>query len=120
MAFSEHTLQRLRNYLEKKGLGFEEKYMFSGVCLMVDDKMLVATHVDKNTGEDMLMCRVGPAAYEEALAREGVTEMQFNGRNMKGYIYVSGSWFHEDADLHYWLDLCLAYNPLARASKKKK
>jgi len=120
MAFSEHTLQRLRHYLKKQGLAFEEKYMFSGVCLMVDDKMLVATHVDKNTGEDMLMCRVGPDAYKEALEREGVTGMQFNGRSMKGYVYVSGPWFQEDADLYFWLDRCLAYNPMAKASKKKK
>ena len=39
---------------------------------------------------------------------------------MRGYIFVTPEGFDTDDDLSYWLDLCLAFNPLAKASKPKK
>lgn len=46
--------------------------------------------------------------------------MDFTGRPMKGYIFVTPDGFDSDENLSYWIDLCLLYNPLAKASKKKK
>jgi hypothetical protein len=46
--------------------------------------------------------------------------MDFTGRPMKGYIFVTPDGLDSDKSLSYWLDLCLAFNPLAKASKKKK
>jgi len=39
---------------------------------------------------------------------------------MKGYIFVTQDGFKSAKDLHYWLQLCLDFNPLAKASKKRK
>lgn len=39
---------------------------------------------------------------------------------MKGYIYVTSAGFDTENELSYWIDLCLDFNPLAKASKPKK
>ena len=46
--------------------------------------------------------------------------MDFTGKPMKGYIFVAAEGFDLDADLEYWIQLCLDFNPLAKSSKKKK
>ena len=46
--------------------------------------------------------------------------MNFTGRPMKGYIFVEPNGYDLDQDLEFWIDLCIAFNPLAKASKKSK
>jgi len=46
--------------------------------------------------------------------------MDFTGRPMKGYVFITPDGFDLDIDLEYWLQLCLDFNPLAKRSKKKK
>ena len=45
--------------------------------------------------------------------------MDFTGRVMKGYIYVTPEGFDTEDDLEYGVQLCLNYNPVAKASKPK-
>lgn len=45
--------------------------------------------------------------------------MDFTGKRMKGFVYVDESGFNSQKDLAFWVDLCLEFNPLAKASKKK-
>lgn len=65
------------------------------------------------------MARIGPDAYEQEINNEVCLPMDFTGRPMKGYIYITPEGFDFDDDLERWIDLCLAFNPLAKASKKK-
>ena len=118
MAFNEKTAQRIREILLSKGADFTEKKMFSGICFMVDNKMCCGTHIDKKTEEEYLLCRIGEKAYEKALEIDNVIPMDFTGRSMKGYIFVVGEGIKSKKDLSYWLQLCLDFNPLAKASKK--
>lgn len=120
MAFNEDTAQRIRGFFQMKDADFYEKKMFSGVCFMVDDKMCCATHIDKISGEDFLLCRIGDAAYEAALLKDHVIPMEFTGKPMKGYVFVTENGFKTVKDLNYWLQLCLDFNPLAKASKGRK
>ncbi|MFT7435885.1 MAG: hypothetical protein ACI8UX_001684 [Psychromonas sp.] len=46
--------------------------------------------------------------------------MDFTGRPMKGYVFVTPHGFDADEDLSFWMEQCLLFNPLAKASKKKK
>ncbi len=46
--------------------------------------------------------------------------MDFTGRSIKGYVFVTPEGFDMEEDLDYWLQLCLDFNPLAKASKKRK
>ena len=120
MAYDEYMADRVRNYLTEQNQNFYEKKMMGGLCFMVNDKMFCGVHYDKKKESDLLMARVGPEAYEEALNKKGSLLMDFTGRPMKGFVFVKPEGFDLDKDLYYWLNLCLDYNPLAKASKKKK
>ncbi|HQK97463.1 MAG TPA: TfoX/Sxy family protein, partial [Bacteroidia bacterium] len=119
MPFNETTAQRIREFFLKNNTDFYEKKMFSGLCFMVDDKMCCGTHIDKETGEDFLLCRIGEDAYQSALEMDNVIPMEFTGKPMKGYVFVLERGHSRAKDLDYWLGLCLKFNPLAKTSKKK-
>lgn len=114
MAFSELLADRIRQVFREKKVAFIEKKMMGGLCFMVDSKMCVGIVKDE------LMARIGTDVYEDALQKEGVKEMNFTGRTMKGYVFVEPEAIDLDDDLEYWLQLALDFNPLAKASKKKK
>lgn len=119
MAYDENTAQRIREFFQQKSVDFYEKNMFSGICFMVDDKMCCGTHIDKNTNEDFLLCRIGDQAYTDAIERENVIPMEFTGKPMKDYVFVTENGHKSAKDLAYWLQLCVEFNPLAKSSKKK-
>lgn len=119
MPFQEETLNRIRTILHDKNVPFEEKTMFAGVCIMVNDKMCCGTHVDKKSGENMLLCRVGELVGDTVLDEPHVLPMNFTGKTMKGYVFVTEEGFRKDKDLYRWLQLCLDFNPLAKSSKKR-
>ena len=45
--------------------------------------------------------------------------MNFTGRLIKGMVFVESFGIDVQEDLEYWIELCLAFNPLAKSSKKK-
>lgn len=114
MAYDEHLADRLRSYFRTKKVPFEEKKMMGGLCFMIDNKMSVGVH------HDHLMARIGPEVYDQALAKTSCRPMDFTGRPMKGFVFVDAEGIDMEDDLAYWLQLCLDFNPLAKASKKKK
>lgn len=84
-----------------------------GLCYMVDDKMCFGIV------KDQLMARIGPEAYHNALMEDGVNEMNFTGRSMKGFVFIDPSAIDHDEQLEKWILMCLDYNPKAQRSKKK-
>ena len=113
MAYDEHLADRIRRIMKEKKVRFEEKKMMGGLCFMVKEKMCVGIDDVK------LMARVGPDVYEQALKKKGCREMDFTGRPMKGFVFVEPKGIDLDADLAYWVQLCLDYNPKAKSSRKK-
>jgi len=120
MAYDEFLADRLRRVFQQAKVSFYEKNMFGGLCFMVDEKMCCGIHYDKKKQTDLLMARIGEEASEAAMQREGCHPMDFTGRPMKGYVFVTPDGFDSEDDLSYWVGLCLAFNPRARASKKRK
>ena len=120
MAYDELLADRIRCFFDDQGVAFEDKKMMGGLCFMVDSKMCCGTHTDKKTGDDLLMARIGEEAYPTALDSPHCMPMDFTGRPMKGFVFIESLGFTKDKDLHHWLQLCLDFNPLAKASKKKK
>ncbi|MFK8101444.1 MAG: TfoX/Sxy family protein [Saprospiraceae bacterium] len=120
MAYDELLGDRIRAIFQEKRANFYEKKMFSGLCFMVEDKMCCGIHFDKKKHTDLLMARIGETASEVAMQREGCHPMDFTGRPMKGYVFVTPDGFDTEEDLTYWIQLCLDFNPLAKASKKRK
>lgn len=119
MAYDEFLADRARLLLKEKSVSYLEKKMMGGLCFMVDDKMCFGMHIDKGTNTSLLMARVGLDQYEKALAKKHCTEMNFTGRTMKGYVFISEDGFDMEEDLNYWIQLCLNFNPQAKSSKKK-
>lgn len=111
----EITALRIADFLTLKGIAFEEKKMFGGVCFLVDDKMLAGANRDAK-----LLVRIDPLEEEQLLQREGISLMEQTGRSMHGFLYVEPEAFDSDEDLTFWLEKCLEYNPKAKSSKKKK
>ena len=113
MPFDEKLNDRIREaiaHLPK----VEEKLMFGGTCYMLNGKMCMGVLKDE------MMCRINPDVYEDALQRDGCREMDFTGRPMKGYVFVSNEGMKTKKDFDYWIKLCLEFNSKAKSSKKKK
>jgi TfoX/Sxy family transcriptional regulator of competence genes len=113
MAYNEKLADRIRERLsEVRKVG--EKEMMGGLTFMVNDKMCVGIF------RDQLMCRINPAEQETALERTGAKLMEFNGRQMKGYVLIDDTGIKSKKDFDYWIGLALAFNKDAKSSKKKK
>ena len=113
MAFSEKLSDRIREAIADLP-NVEEKYMFGGVCYMLNDKMCVGVVKDE------MMCRIDPDLYEQALERKGCREMVFTHRPMKGYVFVSDEGMKTKKEFDYWISLCIEFNARAKPAKKKK
>lgn len=120
MAYDEYLADRIRNLLREKNQHFSELKMMGGLCFKVDDKMLCGIHIDKKYGDSLLMARIGEEAYQIELTKDECLPMDFTGRPMKGYVFVTPDGFDSDNNLSYWIDLCLTFNPLAKSSRRKK
>ena len=114
MAYDEFLTDRIRKAFKEHHTSFEEKKMMGGICFLVDGKMCAGVVKDK------LMARIDPEIYDEALSKKGCVEMDFTRKPMKGFVFIEPEGTDMDADLDYWVKLCLAFNPKAKASKKKK
>ncbi len=120
MAYNEFLADRIHQLLKEKKANYFTRNMMGGLCFMVDDKMCCGIHYDKKKETDLLMARIGEVAYAEAIQKEGCHPMDFTGKPMRGYVFVTPDGFDLDADLEYWIQLCLDFNPLAKRTKKRK
>ena len=114
MAYDESLERRIRQFFDAKRVKHEAKRMMGGLCFMVQGKMCVG--VEKNR----LMARIGPDAYEDALTRKGCRPMDFTGRPMRGFVFIELAGLESQNDLAFWLELALAYNPIAKKATRKK
>ena len=112
MAYNEALVDRIREALVDTPKTLE-KNMFGGVCFMVNNKMCVGVVKDE------MMCRINPDVQDSALERTGSRIMDFTGKPMNGYIFVSEEGMKSRKDFMYWINLSLEFNKLAKASKKR-
>lgn len=106
---------RIRAYLiEIPHLVIEEKKMFGGLAFMVNGKMCV------NVSGENLMCRFNPNLQEEIAEKNGYQPMIMKGNEYKGYCYINADGIKSKKDFEYFVNLCLEFNKIAKASKKLK
>ena len=108
------TGERIADLLISKGIVFEQKKMFGGLCFMVDDKMLMGTY------KGGIMARVDPAESDQLAEHSGASHMIHGGKGMPGYLMIESEGYESDEALLFWMEKCLEFNPKAKASKKKK
>ncbi len=114
MAYNTKLADRIREALADLP-DVEEKEMFRGVCFMVNGKMCVCV-----SGDEML-CRIGAEQMETALANNAVRQMVMaRNKPSKDFVFVGEEGFYNQKDFNYWIKLALDFNPMAKASKKKK
>ena len=110
MAYDEYLGDRVRQILQAKNAAFNAKKMMGGLVFMVNDKMCCGIHIDKKYGDSLLMARIGEKAYQKEIGKDVCLPMDFTGRPMKGFIYITPPGFDMDIDLEYWINLALEYN----------
>jgi len=109
MAFSEHQADRIRQRLSRSNLT-DEKKMMGGLIFMVNNKMCVGLDIDKKTGLDRLMVRVGTAEHDQLIFKKGSREMDFTGKVMRGFLYIEPEGFDAESDLDFWIEKALYFN----------
>ncbi len=109
MAYSTFLADRLEQRLRSKGLT-EMKKMMGGLIFMVNEKMCVGIDIDKKTGLDRLMVRVGKASHEQLIFNKGSRAMDFTGKTMRGFLYVDPDGFDSEEDLDWWVEKALEFN----------
>ena len=96
MAYDEGLAQRMREALATIH-DIDEKKMFGGIGFLLNGNM--ACGVNK----DDLIVRVGPEAYETALAEPHTKEFDMTGRPMKGWVVVRPTGYETDEALKGWV-----------------
>jgi TfoX/Sxy family transcriptional regulator of competence genes len=102
MPYDEKLAERARAALRERD-DVSEKKMFGGLAFMVAGHMCVGI-VDKD-----LMVRVGPHAYEAALAEAHARPMDFTGKTLRGMVYVGAAGLRSQAALSAWIRRGLAF-----------
>ncbi|MBT5953748.1 RNA methyltransferase [bacterium] len=104
MGFDEGTVQRIRDELFNFDIMFEEKKMFGGMAFLYEGKMAFGVIGDQ------FVVRLHPDQQETALETyDYASPMDFTGRPMKGFLYLSSADMDEDADVHKWLQKSFEY-----------
>ena len=112
MSYNEQLADRIRIALQDLPK-LEEKKMFSGLAFLVDDKMCI------NVSADRIMCRIDPELHEQLLLERPCRSVIMKGKEFKGFIWVDEEDVARKKDLDFWIELCLDFNPRAKASKTK-
>jgi len=92
MSYDEKLANRVRNCLKGKR-GVSERKMFGGLCFMINGNMCCGVE------KENLMVRVGPEQYKAALAKPHTRRMDFTGRPLKGFVYVSAQGYKSIASV---------------------
>ncbi len=111
MAYNLELAARVRQALVTQPEVVEKK-MMGGLVFMVNDKMCLCVM------QNDLMARLDPALYPEVLQKPGCREKGFNDRPMKSFVFIGPEGTATEDALQYWVDLALAYNPVAKSSRQ--
>ncbi len=87
--------------------------MMGGVAFMVNNKMCVGVIKDE------MMARIDPEIFGEAIGKHGCRPMDFTGKPMTAWIFISPEGIDTVKDLEYWTARALDFNKKAKVSKNK-
>jgi TfoX/Sxy family transcriptional regulator of competence genes len=102
MPYSEALARRVRDAAAGRR-GLSEKKMFGGVGFLLHGNMCVGVW------QNSLIVRVGPDAYEAALAEPHVVPFDITGRPMKGWAMVEPDGLASDEPLRAWIDRAIDF-----------
>jgi TfoX N-terminal domain len=103
MAYDERLAERVRELLAGEA-GVREQPMFGGLSFLVGGNLAVAA-----SSRGGLLVRVGPDAFEDALARPGTSPMEMGGRRMKGWVFVAPEELGRRSQIAAWVERGVAF-----------
>jgi TfoX/Sxy family transcriptional regulator of competence genes len=103
VAYDEGLAQRIRDILEPEYPHLVEKKMFGGIAFMLQGNFACGL-----TKEDFVV-RVGKENNTEALAQPHTRPMDFTGKPMAGWVYVSDEGLESDEELARWVQQGVNY-----------
>lgn len=103
MAYNEELAERIRVATSIFPETFTEKKMFGGIAFLYQGKMTVGPVKDE------LMVRVIHEKMENVLAQDYVRPMDFTGKPMKEFVFVSPEGFRSEEQLQNWIELGLEH-----------
>lgn len=95
------------------GLSVQEKTMFGCHVFMVDGKMCLGVENDE------LLVRLPPNCHAQVAEVPGVRPLSNKGL-MDGYFLIGPAAYATREAWQRWIDAALAFNPLARATPKRR
>lgn len=107
-----HLIDAVRSALAHRS-DVDERTMFGCYCFFVDGKLCIGIK-----GGDLLV-RLPPERHGELQEMQNTRELSPGG-GMQGYFWVEPNGYATRAQWTYWVQEALAYNPLAKASPRKK
>ena len=113
MPYSTTLAERLRNMLGRRK-GVTEKAMFGGLSFLIDGKMFCGVL------KDDLVVRVNPEDGPGLLKKPHVRPMNFTGKPMAGFLYVSAKGYDTEQELKEWAEFSLAFVSTLPQRKKKR
>jgi TfoX/Sxy family transcriptional regulator of competence genes len=102
MAYDEELAARIEATLIGQP-GLVKKKMFGGVAFLVFGNMACGVH------KDMLMVRVGPGGYDQAMQEPYTRQFDMTGKPMKGWLTVDPEGIASQADLERWVNTGLEF-----------
>lgn len=96
MGYSQEAADRLRTALQSTD-DITEKNMFGGVSFLLGGNMAIGV-----VGDDLCV-RVGPEAFDDTVELPGARIMDFTGRPMKGWVFVSPVGYADQPSLEAWV-----------------
>ena len=112
MAYNERLAERVRGYFRRRKC-VEEKRMFGGLCIMLNGHMCCGIEKDR------LMILVLPDRYDALLKKPYAREMDFTGKPLKGFLFISEAGYRTAGGLSSWLDEAIECAK-SKPPKKKK
>ena len=97
MAYNEELADRIRKLLVHHK-DFTEKKMFGGLSFLLYGKMCCGVL------KDILVVRVNPKEFEILIKKPYARPMDFTGRPMRGFLYVSKNGYKTEKKLSEWID----------------
>ena len=120
MAYDDELAEMVRQAISRADIRddewIDERRMFGGLALLVNGKMCCGV-----IGSD-LVARVVDADVDSSLKMPHIRPMDFTGKPMRGWLYVSRDVLVDDASLDRWVasGLKVARRASAEAQKAKK
>jgi TfoX/Sxy family transcriptional regulator of competence genes len=103
VAYDEDLADRIRELVGRER-GLTEKKMFGGLAFLIHGNMSVAA-----SGRGGLLVRVDPAESERLVAKSKASPMVMRGREMAGWLRVSGDDLRTRRQLQKWVELGVGY-----------